>query len=188
MKLSKNAFAAIMATACILLVIIISVAVAIFLKDREVIDDSAESSSSIEESEEESEETTGLKENYFDYIEEDEYEVIFEDQVELVTIEKEVDYESAYPAYMQELVEPWEELRASLLPVIDNIKKEQNYSEDVWLPSGVQTSNFMYEEQFICTLSTEIHYYRCIACLKEDTPEGYADVIIYRKVVVPEVG
>lgn len=185
MKFSKGAIVAIIAVSSILLVAVIGAAVFLYMKDTDVLP----TDESIEESSEESvsdEVQTTIGSDYFDRIEAEEFELIFEDQVERVTIQREIDYDSVYPAYMQELVEPWEEFQATLLPIIPTVQEEQNYSADVWNYTGYSTSTYMYEQTYMCTLSTEIHYYKFIACLQEDTPEGFVDILVYRRIEVPE--
>lgn len=185
MKLKRGAIVAIITVSSTLLIAVIGVIVMLYMKNDPV----TQRDESTEESTEEPTATEApevLGNDYFDSVESQQFELIHEEQVDRVIITKEVDYESAYPAYLQELVEPWEELRASLLPVIPTIQEEQNYSADIWQEFGYATSGYMYEQNYMCTLSTEIHYYKFIACLKDDTPEGKVDILVYRRIEVPE--
>lgn len=167
-------------------VLVIAVCIGIVLK---IQDDTADNPTGDEEvvdatesSEETDEPVDVITDNYLKYLEEEQnWTLVSHEQVDTPTIEIEIDYESEYPAYLQELDAENAVLPTALADIIERTQGEQNYSADIWIDQGTTFTGYMYEKQFKCKLSTTTEWWRFTIGYTADTPEGKADVYIYKR-------
>ncbi len=127
-----------------------------------------------------------VPESYFEQFTDYEFELVYEEELDLVWKEKEVDFDVDLPIYQQTLVTEAEKLYETMEPVVEEFKKDQHLEKCDWFETSRASDASMAEIMYSVTTTTEQHFYECIACIEEDTPDGKCVVKIYKKVMTPQ--
>lgn len=127
-----------------------------------------------------------MPESFFESLEDDDYKLVFEDDIELTWEQPEYDPNNELPPYQQTLVTDSSKFIQTMEAAVLSYMEDQNFDADKWQICASSSNDYMAELMYKAELSTEYRYIKCIASRTVDTAENFANVRIYEKIGVPD--
>ena len=126
-----------------------------------------------------------MPESFFESLKDDDYKLVFEDDIELTWEQPEYDPNNELPPYQQTLVTESSKFIQTMEAAVLSYMEDQNFDADKWQICASSSNDYMAELMYKAELSTEYRYIKCIASRTVDTAENFANVRIYEKIGVP---